>query len=358
MGPDELGMAWSSQRSVWKARWVIGPWLVLALVFTPGTIYLVSDRISWVHILLHFLTMFLIWAAYTPLIAAMLRRQPLMWPPTRKAIAIHIALGILLVLLHSALMSIFDSFVPSLHGFKRYTQSFVENVMNFGAFGLVLYAATAAFLAALDALRRYHLRERSIVQVQLDALMAQLEPHLLFNALNALSELVYSNPVAADRALTQLSGLLRKLLDRRTHEHSLREEQLMLREYAAIQQTLLGERLQMSWNIPEHLLDASVPTLLLQPIFENAIRHGVSQLRHGGRVTVHACIRRGRLRLSVYNDSEQSSQKTRERGVGLSNTRLRLQTLYGSDHLLELDLVTGGTEVSVELPWRRLATSP
>lgn len=336
-----------------QAGLIVLPWLALAFLFTPGTLYFVTDKVSWRYILLHFLVMFLIWAMYTPLIAAILRRQPLAWPPAWRAVVIHISCAVVLVLLHAALMSIFDIFVPSLRGTRRYAQSVIENLMNFGAFGLVLYTATAACLAAWDALRRYHLRERNIVQAQLDALKAQLEPHFLFNTLNALSELVYRDPAAADRVLTRLSGLLRQLLDRREHEHSLRDELSILREYASIQHTLLGDRLRMHWNIPDALLDARVPTLLLQPIVENAIRHGVAQLRRGGDVTVNARVQGDRLQLSVRNDGPSPALPMREGGLGLSNTRARLQALYGSHHELALEaLAAGGSEVRIELPWR------
>lgn len=351
----------SWRRHARRTGTIVLPWLTLAVLYTPAAVYSERDAPNpdgWGHILVHYLAIFLLWALYTPLIAALLRRQPLTWPPKLRAIAIHLSCAAVLVAAHAALMAVYDVVVASPRVAPGYTHNLLQNLVYRGAFGFVLYTATAACLAAWDALRRYHLRERSIVQAQLDALVAQLEPHFLFNTINAVSELVYRDPVAADRVLTQLGGLLRRLLDRRDHEHSLRDELAMLREYTSIQSTLLGDRLKLHWEVPDGVLDARVPTLLLQPIVENAIRHGVAQLRRGGSVTVSARVHGRRLQLGVRNDGPPP-QHAREGGLGLANTRARLHALYGTEHELALEaLATGGCEVRIELPWRDAGKEP
>jgi two-component system, LytTR family, sensor kinase len=338
-----------------SAMKVVVPWLLLALLFTPGTLYF--DRLSsapngWTYVLPHYLVMFGIWAACTPLIAGLLRRRPLDWPPTASSVIAHLSCAVAMVLLNALLMGVFDIWVPSNRNPEGFWINVWENLLFRGAMGLVLYTTTAALLSAWDALRRYHMREQSIVQAQLNALKAQLEPHFLFNTLNALSELVYQDPAAADRVLTQLAGLLRALLDRREHEHSLADEISMLRQYVSIQHTLLGDRLQMEWEIDDDLQEARLPTMLLQPIVENAIRHGVSQLKRGGIINLAASRQGDRLCVVVRNDGPLMQHSERAGGVGLSNSRARLQALYGSRQQLQLRMLAeGGCEVSIELPW-------
>ena len=332
------------------------PWLVLALLYTPGSLY--ADRTArvptgWTHILPCYLLMYLIWALYVPVIAAVLRRHELRWPPRPRAAAVHLACATALVVLNAELMAVFDVVISPEPGAGSYSHALVQNLVYRTAPGFVLYTATAACLAAWQALQRYHQRERGIVQAQLDALQRQLEPHFLFNTLNAVSELVYRDPAAADRVLTELSGLLRQALGQRAHEHSLGDELVLLRAYVSIQRTLLGDRLRMQWDVADDLLWSRVPTLLLQPMVENAICHGVAQLRRGGTVTVQARRHGARLQLSVRNDGPPATQTSRAGGLGLANTRARLQALYGSEHRLELQaLAAGGSELAIELPWR------
>jgi two-component system, LytTR family, sensor kinase len=332
------------------------PWLVLALLYTPGSLY--ADRTArvpsgWTHILPCYLVMYLIWALYTPVIAAVWRRYELRWPPRWRAVAVHLTCATVLVALNALLMAVFDVVISPEPGAGSLGNAAVQNLVYRTAPGFVQYTATVACLAAWDALRRYHQRERGIVQAQLDALQRQLEPHFLFNTLNAVSELVYRDPGAADRVLTQLSGLLRQLLGHRAHEHSLHDELVLLRAYVSIQRTLLGDRLRMQWDLADDLLRSRVPTLLLQPMVENAICHGVAQLRSGGTVTVQARRHGSRLQLWVRNDGPPPTKTSRDGGLGLANTRARLQALYGNEHQLELRaLAGGGSELAIELPWR------
>jgi hypothetical protein len=339
---------------VWRRVGVIVlPWLVLTIVYVPGALVFDSTSpqpVGWHYVVLNYLTCFMIWALCTPLIGLAWRRHPLSWPPQTGAALVHVGCALAMVSIHALLMTGFDqAWLPAAasHGLLRL---FLIRM----PFGVVLYTGTAACFAAADALRRYHQRERSLAQAQLETLKAQIEPHFLFNTLNAVSELVYRDPAAADRVITRLSALLRQLVERRAHEQSLREELAMLREYVSIQQTLLGARLGLHWQVPDELLEMQVPTLLLQPIYENAIRHGVAQLRQGGDVTLSVAARRGRLVVSVQNDGPALSGKVLVDGLGLGNTRARLQALYGSAQGLTLDCPeTGGARVTIELPLHR-----
>jgi len=329
----------------------LGPWLLLALLFTPGTMYYESttpDPDPWHYVFTHYLSIFMLWAAFVPIVARVLARWPLDRP---RAVAVHFATALALGVVHAFAMGVYDLYFPHHDAAKSYLVNVGQDLLYRGGFNLLVYAMVVAVLSALDALRRQQASERSLVAAKLDALKAQLEPHFLFNTLNALSELVYRDAAAADRALTALAGLLRRLLDQRAHEHALETEIALLREYVAIQQVLLGDRLRLDWRVPDELARAKLPTLLLQPLVENAINHGIAQLKRGGTVTVAARGERDRLVVTIDNDGPPAPAPARDGGIGLSNARARLAALYGARASLLLEpRADGGCRVTIELP--------
>jgi two-component system sensor histidine kinase AlgZ len=181
---------------------------------------------------------------------------------------------------------------------------------------------------------RYHQRERSLVQAQLDALKAQIEPHFLFNTLNAISTLVVSKqPEQATEMIARLGGLLRNTLSfPETHVVTLREEFAVTEEYLSIEQVRFGPRLTVSLDMSPKAYEAQVPRFLLQPIVENAIRHGIARCPNGGEVVIRASAIEDQLRIEIENDRPIQGPQSVERGegVGLANTRTRLATLYGT----------------------------
>ena len=131
----------------------------------------------------------------------------------------------------------------------------------------------------------------------------------------------------------------------------------MVHDYASIQQIMLGERLDFRCNVPDDLLQAQVPTLLLQPLFENAIQHGVARLRRGGRIDVSVSAQRDTLIVAIRNDGPERGESSAPDGLGLSNTRARLQALYGPRQHLTLTFPEGGgANVVIELPLRMSAS--
>jgi LytS/YehU family sensor histidine kinase len=183
----------------------------------------------------------------------------------------------------------------------------------------------------------------------------QLNPHFLFNTLHAISALVHKDVEAADRMIARLSDLLRYALESTdAQEVPLRQELGFLNRYLEIEQTRFGDRLTVRLDIAPETLDALVPNLVLQPLVENAIRHGIEPRAKPGRIDLRARRENGRLKLEVCdNGVGLPSGRIPEEGVGLSNTRARLQQLYGEGHCFELgDAPGGGLMVSVELPFR------
>ncbi|HVA54449.1 MAG TPA: histidine kinase [Gammaproteobacteria bacterium] len=187
--------------------------------------------------------------------------------------------------------------------------------------------------------RDYMHARHELVRAELRRLRTQLNPHFLFNTLNAISELGYENPEAADRTITQLSGLLRKSLDdSHQQEIALRDEVDFLERYLAIQQTLLQDRLHVKLEISDDTLNARVPGMILQPLVENAVTHGIR--RSGtGHITVRS-RRRGELLVIEVEDNGWglviAHPHKSGAGIGINNTRARLRYLYGEFASLEL----------------------
>ena len=200
--------------------------------------------------------------------------------------------------------------------------------------------------------------ETEVRDARLRALRYQLNPHFLFNSLNAVSTLVLEeNVTAATRMLAQIGELLRTTLDSEVvAEAALSQELAFTERYLAIEQTRLGERLQFTMSIPSETLDALVPSMLLQPLVENAVRHGVAPLVEGGIIAIESTLHEGRLRIVIGNSGRRNAEKQKENGngIGLSNTAKRLKALYGANHQFSLEWPEdGGCEVTVELPFRK-----
>jgi LytS/YehU family sensor histidine kinase len=204
--------------------------------------------------------------------------------------------------------------------------------------------------------QRYREGELRASQAQLQALKMQLHPHFLFNALHAISALVHSDPDAADKMIARLGDFLRLTLDASaTQEVPLRRELEFLNCYLEIERVRFNDRLTTSLEVDPRVLDCRVPNLILQPLVENAIRHGVSQRAAHGHVEVRAERRGDALRLEVRDNgaglSNASACRANKGGVGLSNTRARLQQLYGSAYRFELaDDPRGGAIATLEIP--------
>jgi two-component system LytT family sensor kinase len=200
--------------------------------------------------------------------------------------------------------------------------------------------------------------ESEVREARLLALRYQLNPHFLFNSLNAVSTLVLDgNARAATRMLAQIGDLLRASLDSEVAaEVTLSEELALTESYLAIEQTRLGERLKIDVVVPSETRDALVPSMLLQPLVENAVRYGVASSIEGGRITISTALHYDKLRIVIGNSGRRGerAQKGNGNGIGLGNTTDRLKTLYGTD--FEFSLLrpeVGGCEVVLELPLRR-----
>jgi LytS/YehU family sensor histidine kinase len=226
---------------------------------------------------------------------------------------------------------------------------------------VLTYWMILAFLQTLDYYHRYRERELRASQVEaqlaraeLQALRMQLHPHFLFNALNSISALMYSDVEAADSMLARLSTLLRsRLADASPPEVSLKEELESLEQYLDIERIRFADRLTVRTTIAPDTVSALVPSLVLQPLVENAIRHGIAQRESAGLIEINTLRENGSLHLEVRDNGPGLSNATLpSSGIGLSNTRERLRCLYGEAQSLELrNAARGGTVVEVVIPY-------
>ncbi|MFL6332494.1 MAG: sensor histidine kinase [Pyrinomonadaceae bacterium] len=301
-----------------------------------------------------------IWAALTPLVFWLGRRLPVERPRVVRNLALHLPLSLAFAAVqtlayHAILGAYFGDVAEAVMSVMRNPGFFLNFVTN----GFVVYAGILAFNQAANYSRKYRDREFRLQQAQLQVLRMQLHPHFLFNTLNAVAALIHENPRAADRVVTQLSDLLRlSLAGGQVQEVTLKEELDFLRKYVEIQRTLLQERLEVSFQIEPGALDASVPSMVLQPLVENSIRHGIASRARGGRVEVTAHREGGTLRLSVRDDGVglAAAGQNGGSGLGLSNTRARLARLYGSEQSFELRAGKGGgAEVTLSIPFKEQA---
>jgi signal transduction histidine kinase len=218
---------------------------------------------------------------------------------------------------------------------------------------MMTYWALVAVVHALDYHRQSQERELAaallqtqLAEAQLEALQRQLHPHFLFNTLNTISALMHRDVHAADEMLVQLSDLLRLTLDRvGTQQVPLKDEVDFLKKYLEIEQTRFGDRLLVNIDIDPEVLDAPVPNLILQPLVENALRHGIGPRLGVGKIDVTATQGDGLLTLTVRDNGVGLSPdklNAFHSGVGLSNTRSRLETLYGDRHRFEFQTPPGG----------------
>jgi Histidine kinase len=175
--------------------------------------------------------------------------------------------------------------------------------------------------------------EATAREAQLQALRYQLQPHFLFNTLNAISSLVVSKqPELATEMIAKLAGLLRNTLSfPEAHVVTLREELAVTEEYLSIEQVRFGRRLAVSLSVSPAASEAQVPRFLLQPIVENAIRHGIARCPNGGQVWITASVIEGQLRIAIENDRTEGLLQSGDQGngLGLANTKIRLEKLYG-----------------------------
>jgi len=236
------------------------------------------------------------------------------------------------------------------------TGQFEANVSVFTVHALVYWAWRRRIIAQ-QAIAQAERADRALKEARLHALALELQPHFLHNTLNGIAQLVRDDPAAAETMLVTLGDLLRTTLsDGRSAEHSLANELARLTMYLDLQRMRYGDRLRVAYHVPVEAHAARVPTMLLQPLVENALDHGIGRRPGPGTLTLHAEVSvvagEQRLRLHVRDDGAGLGDIPVREGIGLRNTRERLDTLYPGAHTFTLNSrAAGGVEVVIELPF-------
>ncbi len=354
-----------------RAEWLRWPmllafWTLPAVLLATQIAVMASEEghaFSWWTLFVWQVAGWWFWVPATPMIFWLSRRIPFARRRWWKAALVHLGLGALAALLHVIYLSWLTGWIgPAPYRDLRFgfmvgmwlTQRLHLDLMAYGGLLGVGYG--------LDSYRMYKDRELHASQLeaqlalaQLQALKMQLHPHFLFNTLHAISVLVRKG--ANDKAVSMLAGLsdlLRMALDNvGAQEVSLQRELEFLECYLELEQTRFQDRLEVRLEIEPATLDSKVPNMILQPLVENAIRHGIARRAEGGVIEVSARRDASILRLEIRDDGGGVGEEGFCEGVGLSNTRKRLRRLYGADHQFVLsDGKRGGAVALVEIPFR------
>ena len=356
-----------SRRGV-TARLIVGVATVLGIFSTfqaYNYVALFTERVPkmW-HLLALNMTYWYSWAALVPGMLYLARRYPFERQGWRRAAAVHAGGVVVFVLVHAILTVSIRELVAIRFGmmFGSWWTEFQRLFfLNFD-WEMMTYWAVVGLSHALDYHKEAQDRtlatarlETALAEAQLQALQRQLHPHFLFNTLHTISALMHRDTEAADAMLARLSDLLRLTLDRLgVQEVPLKEELDFLEKYLEIERTRFGERLTVDMQIEPETLDVCVPNLVLQPLVENAIRHGIAPRLGGGRLQIVARQTGTRLWLMVRDNGAGLSKANLDafnQGVGLSNTRLRLEHLYPGNHRFEFhEPSDGGLAVTIEIP--------
>ena len=306
-----------------------------------------------------------LWALATPLVLWLAWRFPVDQQRWRRNVPLHLlfALGFTVVinssfhLLYHLVSERFSKPYAAMDTVRTVIYNSSETV---GVYWLILL-----FSYAFNYYKRYREGELAtaqlqtqLAQAQLQALKMQLQPHFLFNTLHSISALLYRDAEAADRMIARLGDFLRLTLENSgTQEVTLQQELEFLKCYLEIERIRFQDRLTTHLDIDPRTLDAPVPNLILQPIVENAIRHGIAARSAPGRIEIQAKRNNGCLRIEVKDNgpglspNHSGNARMKDGGLGLANTRARLAQLYGAAHRFELaNAPEGGLVVTLEIP--------
>ena len=342
---------------------ILAAWILVAMLFAGQAWFAAQVRgepLAWARASAIWLAWAAAWAALTPIALGLAARFPLQRPRLLTALAAHGVASATCALVNLALFALAAPMIGATQAEPTWFGTFnrllgTTFLLNVPVYWLIVAAAHAERLVrtARENDRRQLRLEAQLADARLQTLRTQLQPHFLFNALNTISVLMHEDVDSADRILLQLSTLLRRSLDSsEAHEVALGEEIGFLESYLAIEQARFGGRLGYRILAPDRVLEARVPNLILQPLVENALRHGLATRAGPGRVEIRAERDGDMLKLCVSDDGPGLPPATTER-VGLANTRARLRLLYADRQRFEVrNSRDGGVVAEIELPWR------
>ena len=336
------------QWAFWLA--VLAGWTLLVIVFAVSsslTYALNYQPPRWGYTLTMAATEWYVWAALTPLIAWLSRRFPL-----SRQLLVLVAAGLPIAFIKVTVTRVLRGVTGGGEAYFQINDLAVQYIIYW-----TIVLTTNAWLVYQRAQQReLHTSqlEAQLAQTRLQMLSMQLQPHFLFNTLNTIAELVHQRPAEAERMIGGLSHLLRETLHAGLVDRvPLRQELALLDRYVDIQRARFGDRLHVTTSIADEAYAVPVPSLLLQPLVENAIRHGIGARAGAGHIEIAAYRDGDRLVIEVRDDGQGIGSGIAREGVGLGNCRSRLQMLYGEGgyDVRIANREGGGAVVRIVLPW-------
>jgi len=346
---------------MWERAWF--RWLLVFLFWTALGLFFASQNglsylyqqgsVYWWPTIKIALSDWYVWALLTPVAVWLARRFPFTEGKRGRAVLVHLLAGVLL----TAVKIMIEGWVRSnILGFPGRINPIAKFHLSY-----ITYWGIVGVTQGMAYYRMYREREvaaaqlaAQLAQAQLQALQMQLHPHFLFNTLHAISALMHRDVDAAEKMLARLSDLLRLTLDSGAQQEvHLKDEMDFLHKYLEIEETRFQDRLTVRTDIAADTLDALVPNLILQPLVENAIRHGIAPRVQPGVVEIRAWQDGGSLRIEVCDDGPGLRPGNGREGLGLANTRARLAALYGQRQQFELKpRAAGGVCAALSIPFR------
>lgn len=346
-------------------------WSLVGLAFASQfylSSALLGRMVTWTQAISYSLADWYVWALVSIPILAFARRFPPERGPRARTALIHLGAALLCSLLYVVLRAL----VGEAHGWlisepATFSEVFRPLLVKTFPFNLLVYGVIISVSHALDYYRKYHERtvqtlelEKHLTEARLQSLLRQLKPHFLFNTLNGIASLMHSDVDAADTMLVRLSDLLRLTMTQTGRPTvALRDEISFVKSYLGIESIRFRDRLTVSYEISSELENAEIPNLLLQPIVENAIKHGIEPHPRPGRIEIRAERVQDRLVIQVLDSGNglnpDAVTTTGRTGIGAANTRARLHELYGEAQRFTMNnRPEGGLNVRVEIPYREI----
>lgn len=366
-----------ADRPWWQRGWsraglIFGVWTVIGLVFSAQWYFAAfrsEQSVPWSRALYIQMSWGYLWALATPLVLWLVRRFPFDKRNWRRSLLSHLFASTWLIFIVGIIGHIIFYLIYGRAAGRPYMfQNSLRFAINNFSEGMGVYLLIALLMHAYSYYQRYRqgeLRasqlEAQLSQAQLQALKMQLHPHFLFNTLHSISALLHKDTEAARTMISRLGDFLRLTLENSgTQEVTLQEEMEFLRCYLEIERIRFQDRLTTFVDVDANALDARLPNLILQPIVENAIRHGIAPRSTPGEIEIRAKQVDGFLRIRIRDNGpglpmNRSTESLFSKGFGLANTQTRLDRLYGTEHRFEIaNDPDGGFAVTLEIPATRV----
>ncbi|MCI0614730.1 histidine kinase [bacterium] len=335
----------------------IAAWIIVGLVFTSQLHFFAAHaggKMSWLDSLVWEIPRWLLWAFFAPFVTRLARRYPVHKENAAKRIALHTFFGVIFSLIHLVLFVLIFHGIRTLmgdHGKFFDTLQFAF-ALDFHV-GVAVYWLLVLLRQSRDSEQRIARLHAELSQAQLQALKMQLHPHFLFNTLNSISSYLRKDVEIADEMIGRLGDFLRLTLQNSgAQEIPLQQELNFLKQYLEIEQLRFQDRLNADFDIAPETLTALVPNLILQPIVENAVRHGVSAKSGPGTIQIIAKRNDSKLQIIISDNGPGIPEQPRQ-GIGITSTLNRLEQLYGAQGVFQItNRSDGGTIAILEIPFR------